>query len=136
MLSRLLSLTVVLAFGTATFAKDDAPLGPPGATLEEVQNHPDDAKLLNKFVGPPIREIRHLIEEEKYDEAQKKLAEFKAQIDGLKATGEEAKEFLAQVNEYLDGIPDQIALAQLSLADVEKALTQKPDDEKALENWT
>jgi thiol-disulfide isomerase/thioredoxin len=131
-------MSLILAFALAplALAEEAIPLGPPAATLEQVQNHPDDEKLLNRFVGTPIREIRRLIDDGKYEEAQKKLAEFQAQVASLKPAGEEAKDLLAQVNEYLEGVPDQIALAKLSLADTERALTQSPDDEKALDNWT
>lgn len=132
-----LSLAFVLALATPGFAKeDDAPLGPPGATLEQVQNHPADQDLLNKFVGTAIREINALVQNEKFDQAQAKLKAFEAQLSTLKPEGEEAKELMERVNAYLKRFPEQIALARLTLAETEKALTARPDDPEALENWT
>jgi thiol-disulfide isomerase/thioredoxin len=130
----LLALSLAFAFTSLAAAKDDAPLGPPGATLEQVQAHPDDAKLLRRFVNPGIREISALIEEEKYDAAKQKAEEVETQLKSIKADGD-AKGLHEQALEYLKDIPDEIALARLSVADVEKALLEKPDDAKALGNW-
>ena len=135
-MSRLLSLATAIVFCSAVIAEEKIPLGPPGVTLEQVQNHPDDEKLLNRYVNGPIREISLLIQDEKWDEAQKKTEEFQAVIDSLKPTGDDATNLHEQVVAYLKRIPDQIALAKLSPADVEKALLENPDDLKAYQNWT
>ena len=129
-----LSLVLVLSSLAAAKEKDDAPLGPPPATLEQAQAHPDDAKLLRRFFNPGIREISALIEDGKYDAAQKQTDELVKQLSSIKPDGD-AKDLHEQVLEYLKDIPDEIVLAQLSVADVEKALLEKPDDAKALGNW-
>jgi thiol-disulfide isomerase/thioredoxin len=130
----LLALSLVLALSSLTAAADKAPVGPPPATLEQVQNHPDDVKLLRRFFNPGIGEISSLIEEKKYDEAKKKAEELEAQLNSIKPDGD-ARGLHEQVVAYLKDIPDEVALAQLSVADVEKALLESPDDTKALGNW-
>ena len=136
MSSRLCVLLVAAILTPAAFAADEAPLGPPATTLEQVQNHPDDEKLLNRFVNHYLRGINRLIQDEKYDEAQARLAEFKTVLAGLKPAGKKAMDLMTQVNDYVESIPDSIAVARLSLADVEKALTDKPDDSDSLDNWS
>jgi len=131
----LLSVGLVIAAGSFAWAADDAPLGPPAVPLEQVQNHPDDVKLLSRFAGPYFREINRLSEEHP-DAAEKKLAEFAAVLDTLKPVGEKAEDLLKKLKGNIDYYRDDIALSRLSLADVEKALTDKPDDEGAFENWT
>jgi thiol-disulfide isomerase/thioredoxin len=129
------SFLLVLALNSLAAAKEDVPLGPPGATLEQVQNHPDDAKLLRRYFNPHLREIGALIEDAKYDDARKLTEELETQASSLKPDGKEAKDLHEQVLDYLKDIPDEIALASLSLADVEKTLLDKPDDTMALGNW-
>src|SRR5262245_15952179 len=84
----LLALSLVFAFSSLTAAADKAPLGPPPATVEQVQNHPDDAKLLRRFFNPGISEISALIEEKEYDAAKKKVEELEAQLNSIKPDGD------------------------------------------------
>jgi thiol-disulfide isomerase/thioredoxin len=135
-MSRLLvALLLVFAFTSLVAAEDKAPLGPPPATLEQAQAHSDDAKVLRRFYSPYMRDMNALMEEKKYDEAQKKATELLDLLAQIKPTGEQAPQVHTQIVEYLQDIPHEIALAQLSLADVEKVLAAKPDDEDAFGDW-
>jgi thiol-disulfide isomerase/thioredoxin len=132
-MSRLLSLAFVFALATYVLAEEKIPLGPPGATLEQVQNHPDDATLLSKFVSPHLREISMLTSEDP-DAAEKKLAEFETTIDSLEPTGD-AKAIHFRLKTTIKSYRDSIALERLSIAEVEKTLLENPDDAKAYSNW-
>lgn len=127
---------LVLSVGSLALAKDPAdkiPLGPPVATLEDVQNHPGDAKKLSRFAAPLFREIGQLIDEQP-DAAEKKRAEFEATLTALEPTGDAVK-MRASIVASIKFMQKSIALSRLSLADVEKALVEKPDDEEAFRNW-
>ena len=133
-MSRLLALAFVLALTTLTSAKDTAPLGPPAATLDEVQQNPGDEIVLGKFMGGQFREVNHLTEENP-DAAEKKLNEFAAVLDKLELTGK-AKTALDRAKLSVNLYRDRIDLARTTLADVEKALLEKPNDAAALRRWT
>jgi thiol-disulfide isomerase/thioredoxin len=132
---RLLSLGIVFTLCASVIAEEKIPLGPPGATLEQVQAHPDDATLLSKFASPYFREINALSEEDP-DAAEKKLAEFEKLLDSLKPSGDKAEQMLTRLKGNIDYYRDDLALARISLADVEKSLTEKPDDAEAFKNWS
>lgn len=132
-MSRLLSLAIVFAICCSGFAEEKIPLGPPGATLEQVQHDPADAQLLSKFVSPHFREISMLSSEDP-DAAEKKLAEFEATIEALKPTGE-AVAMHSRLKATIKSYRDNIALERLSIVDVEKSLLANPDDAKAYGNW-
>jgi thiol-disulfide isomerase/thioredoxin len=134
-MSRLLTLVLAVTLAPIALAEENIPLGAPGATLEHVHHHSDDATLLRKFFNPHLREINALIDEGKYAAAQDKAADLQKQLKSIKPTGD-AERLLPQVLAYLERIPDEIALAKLSLADLEKALAESPDDPEALENWS
>jgi thiol-disulfide isomerase/thioredoxin len=120
---------------TSVIAEEKIPLGPPGATLEQVQNHPDDDKLLSKFASTNFREINMLSDSDP-DAAEKKLAEFEKTLATLKPVGEKAETLLKRMQTTIGSYRDNIALDRLTLADVEKALTEKPDDTEAFRNWS
>jgi thiol-disulfide isomerase/thioredoxin len=57
-------------------------------------------------------------------------------VDGLKPVGTKAQNLHSQIVAYLKRIPDQIATAKLTQAEVEKALSDNPDDAEAYRNWS
>lgn len=122
------------AVALAKDAKDNIPLGPPAATLEEVQNQPGDAKKLSRFASPYFREIGQLMDEQPAA-AEKKRAEFEATLAALEPTGD-AKRTRDSLLMTVKNYQKFIAQSQVTLADAEKALLSKPDDEEAYRNWT
>lgn len=113
--------------------KHKIPLGPPAPTLEEVRKDPGDAKKLSRFAIPLVREVHELAED------QPELAEMKRKaliqtLEGLQPEGDAVR-----VRDSLLGtakaLKESIAFAQLSAEEVERALVENPDDEKALSNW-
>jgi thiol-disulfide isomerase/thioredoxin len=131
----LLPLSLVFVLCCSALAEEQIPLGPPGATLEQVQNHPEDDKLLNKFAGTSFREINRLSDSDP-DAAEKKLAEFEATLATLKPVGEKAETLHKRMQGTIKAYRDNIAMERLTLADVEQALTAKPDDAEAFRNWS
>ncbi|HEX5103635.1 MAG TPA: redoxin family protein [Pirellulaceae bacterium] len=131
----LLSLALLLALGSLiSAAEEKIPLGPPGATLDDVHQNPDDPAILTKFASPHFREISMLSDEDP-DAAEKKLAEFEAVLDSLKV-GEKAQPLLTRLKASITAYRENIASDRLTLADVEKELTENPDDIKAFRNWS
>jgi thiol-disulfide isomerase/thioredoxin len=133
-MSRLLALSLVLALANLVSAKDAVPLGPPSATLEQVQQNLGDEVLFNKFMNGQFREINHL-SEENADAALKKLDEFAATLDKLELTGK-AQTSLDRAKLSINLYRDRIEVDRTPLADIEKALLEKPDDAVALRRWT
>jgi len=133
-MSRLLALSLLLGLATLALAKDNAPLGPPAATLEQVQQNPGDEKIFGRFSNGQFREINHLIDESPAS-AEKKLGEFTTTLGKLELT-DKAKTALERSKLSLKLYRDRIDLARVSLADVEKALLEKPDDADALRRWS
>jgi thiol-disulfide isomerase/thioredoxin len=134
-MSRLIPLMAVAALVAinSAGAKDAAPLGPPAATLEQVQQNPADAKIFNKYMGGQFREINYLAEENP-DAASKKLDEFAATLGKLELT-DEAKQAQERARLSIKVYRDRIELDKVTLAEVEKALLENPDDAEALRRW-
>jgi thiol-disulfide isomerase/thioredoxin len=132
-MSRPLALVVALVFSTASLAKDNAPLGPPVPTLAQVHEKPDDAKLLNRFLGGYFREVNHLSEADPAA-ANKKLDELAAVLEKLPATGEAAR-LIERAKGSIENYRENIGAAKLTVAETEKALLAKPDDTAAFNNW-
>jgi thiol-disulfide isomerase/thioredoxin len=132
-MSRPLALVVALVLSTASLAKDNPPLGPPVPTLAQVHEKPDDAKLLNRFVGGYFREVSHLSEADP-TAANKKLDELAGILDKLTATGE-AAQLIERAKGSIESYRENIASAKVTVAEAEKALLAKPDDAAAFNAW-
>ena len=115
-------------------AKDAAPLGPPAATLHQVQESPADADVLNKYLGGQFRAVNHLSEEDPAA-AEKKLDELAAAIDKLESTGK-AEAIREQAKLSIKLYRDRLELEKVSLAELEKALVENPNDADAFRRWS
>jgi thiol-disulfide isomerase/thioredoxin len=95
-------------------------------TAEQVQASPDDDALLNKFVGEQLNGIAPNVNS-KPAEAAAKLAELEQALAKVEPTADKSKNLLASANRLISTYRSAIELAQTSLADLEKSLTDKPD---------
>lgn len=132
-MSRLLVLLVLaIAFPLASFAAEPAKKDP--ITAEQVQNHPDDDTLLNSYFGQEFSAIIGLVQKDP-KAAEKKVTELEAVLNKLTPTEEKAKLLLSRAKSSIKSVRDQVTLAQTDIADLEKALTDKPDDLETLRKW-
>ena len=131
---RLLSLACLLALAAPAWAKDAVPFGPPGATLEQVQKSPSDEKIFGKYANAEFRTVNRLSDESP-DAAETKLNEFAASLDKLELT-DKALTSLERAKLSVKLYRDNIALDRVTLADVEKALLEQPDDADAYRRWS
>jgi thiol-disulfide isomerase/thioredoxin len=130
----LFALVLALAPLSAALAAEKIPLGPPAATLEEVQNAPDDAKLLGKFLGAQFREINHLSDDNPAA-ANKALDELAATLEKLPVTGDAAT-MRDRAKGSITMLRERMNQPEVSLAELEKAVLAKPDDAEALSGWS
>lgn len=129
----LLALVFAAAAVSAAWAAEKIPLGPPAATLEEVQHAPDDAKLLNKFLGGQFREISSLTEENPAA-ASEALDDLAAALEKLAVSGEAATT-RDRAKSSIAALRDRMAQAKVTLAELEKGVLANPDDAQALGRW-
>lgn len=133
-MSRLLvSLAFALALPLATFAAE--PEKKDLITAEQVQSHPDDDKLLNSFFGQEFGAIMGLVQKDP-KAAEKKVSELEAVVNKLAPTEDKAKLLLTRAKSSIKSVRSQVELAQTNIADLEKTLTEKPDDLETLRKWT
>jgi len=138
-MSRLFALAIALTFAlfsslALAAEKDDAPLGPPVATLDQVQASPGDDALFTKFMSGQLRAVNHLSDVDPAA-AEKKLDEFAATIGKLELTGR-AKTAQERAKLSIKLYRDNLALDKLTLAEVEKAVLENPDDAEAYRRWS
>jgi thiol-disulfide isomerase/thioredoxin len=133
--------TFALALALATLgsanlaaAKDAPPLGPPAATLEEVQQNLADADIFNKYLNGRLRAVNHLSEENP-SAAEKSLDELATAIDKLELTGK-AEAAREQAKLSIKLFRDRLETEKVTLAEVEKALLENPDDAEAYRRWS
>ncbi len=130
----LFALVLALAPLTAALAEEKIPLGPPAATLADVEKAPGDAKVFNKFVGAQFREVQHLIDEDPAA-ASKALDELAATLEKLPVTGDAATT-RDRAKGSITMLRERMERADISLAELEKAVLAKPDDAQALSHWS
>ncbi len=99
---------------------------PAPVTAEQVQASPDDDALLNKFLGEQFNGIASIMNSMP-TEAAAKLAELEKALAKVEPTADKAKTLVATANRIIPSYRSSIELAQTSLADLEKSLTEKPD---------
>jgi thiol-disulfide isomerase/thioredoxin len=136
-MSRLFALTlafVLLSSAALAAEKDTAPLGPPAATLEQVQASPADEAIFTKFMSGQLRAVNHLSDVDPAA-AEKKLNEYADTIAKLELTGK-AKTAQERAKLSIKVYRDNLAIDKLTMADVEKALLASPDDAEAYRHWT
>jgi thiol-disulfide isomerase/thioredoxin len=105
------------------------------ATLaEQVQENPNDAKLLNKYVGSELNQIFPLIRSNPAA-AEKSLVELKANLDKIEATEAPAKALLSRAHSVVDSFQDRIALSRVTLEEATAQLKASPAEEKLLANY-
>ncbi|MDX1946453.1 MAG: TlpA disulfide reductase family protein [Pirellulaceae bacterium] len=132
-MSRLfLSLAVVVSLAGISRAADEPAKAP---TAEEVQSHPDDAKALNAFLSARFRELGPLLEKDA-DAAEKGLADLDALLDKLMPTDPDAKQLVSRGKSSIKSYRDILEIKRLKLEDLEKALTENPDDAATAQKWT
>jgi Thiol-disulfide isomerase and thioredoxins len=133
-MSRLFALALAVAWTAPAIASDTIPLGPPVATLKQVQQHPSDEKVFGKFLRGKIREIGRL-SDENLDAAEQKLNELSAAIDMVELA-DKAKDAQEKARLTIRLYRDDFQLQRLTLADAEKALLEAPDDAAAFRRWS
>src|SRR5262245_30293331 len=133
-MTRLLAFAFTVALSIPAFAKETVPLGPPVATLEQVEHHPGDDAVFRKFFTGSLREISHL-SDENLAAAEQKLDELDATLDKLQLTGD-GKAAQEKAKLTIKFYRDEFQLQRLTLADVEKALLESPDDADAFRRWS
>jgi thiol-disulfide isomerase/thioredoxin len=122
-----------VSFGVAL--ADDAPKTPATPSLAEVtanlEVNPNDVTTFNLFINESLRSIAPLTQS-KFDEAEKKLDEFKKVLDSLEPTEAPAKAALARARALATSYADIIATNRTPLSEFEKQLDANPGDAKVL----
>ncbi|MEX2175700.1 MAG: TlpA disulfide reductase family protein [Pirellulaceae bacterium] len=131
----LLSLALALALVPLARAAEEGAKKPAAVTLDEVQKNLNDVAVLNKYLNEQFRALSSLTDEDPAA-AEKKLAEIEAGLAKLEPTDAKVITLLGRGESSLAFFRDNIALARISLADLEKSLIANPDDAAALQKWT
>jgi thiol-disulfide isomerase/thioredoxin len=124
----------LLAIVPLTNMRGEETQPPAPVTAEQVQASPDDDGLLNKYLGEQFNGIGSIMNS-KPAEAAAKLAELEKVLAKVEPTADKAKEQVARANRTCAAYRSAIELAQTSLADLEKSLTEKPNG-GTLSKWS
>jgi thiol-disulfide isomerase/thioredoxin len=116
---------LLFCFPLANLRAEDAK-APAAVTVEQVQAAPDDDALLNKYLGEQFGKISSLMSSNP-SEAAAKLAELEKALTQVEPTADKAKTLMATAKRVIPSYRSSIELAQTSLADLEKSLSDSPD---------
>jgi thiol-disulfide isomerase/thioredoxin len=97
------------------------------ALLEELQKNPDDVAAFNAWLNDTFKAIVESMDAAP-NEAEKKLAAAKEVINSLKPESAAGKSQVTRGKLIVTNYEEQIALSRVSLADLEKQLTEKPEN--------
>jgi thiol-disulfide isomerase/thioredoxin len=118
------AVMLCLCWSVSVWGDDDPGARPnaasPAATLK---SDPNDTKALVAYRGEVVGQIFRLIEQKKYDEAEKTLSEMRTLVNGLRPDKPEAKTILARLKQSIPSYSAQIELARTPL----QALADKVD---------
>lgn len=115
-------------------AKDTPKTTEAASPKQAVLDNPDDVAALRKYVLAEISEMRTLMQSDA-DAAEKKLNELREFVKALEPKKDTTKRLLSSLPSAFDSFEKQIALARLSLEDLEKQLKENPDDAEAIQNY-
>lgn len=101
---------------------------------QKVKEDPNDTQSIIELVNAGLRDVGELAES-KPDEAEKKLAELKSELDALTPDKAEAKQLLAQAKAVVANQKEQIEIQRTPLADLEKRLDADADDIAAVTKY-
>jgi thiol-disulfide isomerase/thioredoxin len=133
----LLVSAVMLAVSTAAWAQDKKADNKPAgeakdkSPAEKLRDNPNDAEALNEYAGEVFRSV-FAIRSSQPKQALQRLDELEAFVNKLSPDQAAAKDLLATVKRAINSQRDNIAIASLSLADLEKQLAANPDDAATL----
>jgi len=143
-MSRYLSPLVLACFLISPALADDAPKKdnpaeaaektPEKTPAQKLKEDPNDTQAIIALVNAVLRDAGELAEA-KPDEAEKKLAALKTELEALTPDKAEAKQLLAQAKSVVAGQVEQIELQRVPLADLEKRLDADADDIAAVTKY-
>lgn len=130
MKSFLLSL-IVVAFASSSLQADDAPKADAAKTeaasaAEQVKNNPDDTKAFNAWLNETFTAISADMDSAP-EEAAKKLAAAKEFLGELKPESAAGKQQVLRGKLIVTNYEESLELARMTLADLEKKLTETPE---------
>ncbi len=132
---------VIVCFLSALRADDSAkdkkePAGNEAVSAaEQYKTNPDDSKVFRAWLSATFNEISELMDASPED-AEKKLAALKEFMAGLKPESLAGKSQLAQAKQIAANFEETLALSRVSLADLEKQVDEKPDDQALLRKYS
>ncbi len=130
----LMFVVIVLAFSSLKAA--DPPKGDAaGSATEQYQNNPDDTKAFTAWLNETFKEISELMDTAP-EVAEKKLAAAKEFVGSLKPASAAGKSNLTRAKLIATNYEETLALSRVSLADLEKQLDDKPDDQAVLRKYS
>ena len=134
----LMFVVIVLALSSLKAAEPPkgAAAGDAAASAtEQYQNNPDDTKAFTAWLNETFKEISELMDTA-HEDAEKKLAAAKEFVTSLKPETAAGKSNLTRAKLIATNYEDTLALARVSLADLEKQLDDKPDDQAVLRKYS
>ncbi|MCA9269150.1 MAG: TlpA family protein disulfide reductase [Planctomycetales bacterium] len=126
------AIAVLVAAGFATAEEPAAPAAE--AASETYAGDANDADALLKYAGEAIGKISALIASDP-TAAEKRLAALEEEVNSLKIDKGDAEDVRRRVTDAVRFFRGRIELAQVSLADLEAALTADPNDETAIQKY-
>jgi len=134
----LMFVVIVLALSSLKAAdppKGDAASGAAASATEQYQNNPDDPKAFTAWLNETFKEISELMDTAPED-AEKKLVAAKEFVGSLKPESAAGKSNQTRAKLIATNFEETLALARTSLADLEKQIDDKPDDQAVLRKYS
>ncbi|MCA8997030.1 MAG: TlpA family protein disulfide reductase [Planctomycetaceae bacterium] len=112
----------------------DAPPAEVTTPKDQLAENPNDVVALNKLIGDSLREVSSLLNSEKFDSAEKKLAETKDFLSHLEPTEEAAKRLVSRFEGYRRSYESSIELGRSSLDELKGKLEKDLENKSVFDN--
>ena len=130
---------IVVAFALSSLKADDAPKADAaktevGSAAEQVKDNPDDVKAFNAWLNETFSAISAVMDSAPED-AAKKLAAAKEFLGELKPESAAGKQQVTRGKLIVTNYEEALELSRMTLADLEKKLTETPEKANDLSLW-
>jgi thiol-disulfide isomerase/thioredoxin len=128
---------LVLLLGAAMIAPlraDDTAQEKTSAIAEQVKSNPNDAKVINEYVGKMLSEVMMLMQTDA-DAAEKKLNELRDVINGLNPTEQQAMTLVSRAKSTITAYQSRLQLARTSIDELKAKVSDNPNDAQALSSY-